>query len=297
MGKDIIESIKAEIWKSGFPLELFVLDICSKKNTGRMPNRRYLHEGILRELDLHAFFEEIKLEPKKGENLQHTTTDMIIACKTSRGKPWVFFSSKRFKHTDTFIFLKYVSDFDIYFGQNRTYPLLAHIHKNLSNSKKVHFKDKEIPRCLTYLEAFKNPSPQSDIYKAIDSVLSFYFHEKQRLLKNREEFGFFTAFFLPIIVFDGLLYEAQVEVDEVEIIERKHIQLRTDYGGELFVIDVVKKEYFEDFLGLIEQDHLEFVRAIDKLRFSEEHLSEMKAKEEQERKNYLARFPADLYFG
>jgi len=90
MDEDIISKITKEIKKSGFPLEIYCLNICSKKNTGRMPNIRYMYEGKLREIDLFAFFEEIKLHPKKGENLQYTSTSIIVECKKSTKYPWFF---------------------------------------------------------------------------------------------------------------------------------------------------------------------------------------------------------------
>ena len=59
--KDLIKKIKGDIEKCGFPLEIFVIDVCSKKNTGRMPNQRYTYQDELKEIDLHAFFEAIRL--------------------------------------------------------------------------------------------------------------------------------------------------------------------------------------------------------------------------------------------
>jgi hypothetical protein len=84
MNDDFTNKIVMEIKKTGFPLEIHCLITCSKKNTGRMPNIRYMYDGVLREIDLYSFFEEIILEPKKGENLQHTNTSMIIECKQSK---------------------------------------------------------------------------------------------------------------------------------------------------------------------------------------------------------------------
>ena len=292
MDSDMIGQIKKEIEKSGFPLELYVINICSKKNTGRMPNIRYTYEGNLREIDLYAFFEEINLNPKEGENLQHTGTAMIIECKKSKDKPWVFFSSSMHQSTDVFCFTKYVSDFDLYFNREKTYPLLSQIYENLS---KNHYKDKRIPKCITYFEAFKNPSTSSEIYKGIDSVLSFLCYKRGSVSKRRNELGFFTEFFFPIIVFEGALFEANVERDEVNVKEQRHIQLRTDYNEEVFSIDIVERGYFEKFLSLIEKDHLELVKAIDKIHFSEEQKSRLKTEHEREMKEIEKHAAFEMY--
>ena len=39
------EKIKEDMRKSGFPLEFHVLNVCSTKDTGRMPNLRYEFEN------------------------------------------------------------------------------------------------------------------------------------------------------------------------------------------------------------------------------------------------------------
>jgi hypothetical protein len=59
--ENMIDKIRKEIEKSGFPLELYALDICSKKNTGRMPNLRYTYKEELREVDLYAFLKRLIL--------------------------------------------------------------------------------------------------------------------------------------------------------------------------------------------------------------------------------------------
>ena len=288
----IIDAIKREIEKSGFPLELYVLNICSKKNTGRMPSIRYIYEGNLREIDLWAFFEEINLNPKKGENLQHTSVNMIIECKKSKDKPWVFFSSGLYPSTDVFCFTKYVSGFDLYFRREKKHSLLSRIYKNL---RKNHYMDKKVPRCITYFEAFKDHSSPSEIYKAIDSLLSFLCYKRDSFLKRRSELDFSTDFLFPIIVLDGSLFEARVNGDEINVEEQNHIQLRTDYREEIFIVDVVKKEYFEKFFNLIEKDFLEFVNSINKIKFSKEYKSKLKIKHEQKMKEFEKYFPLELY--
>lgn len=52
-----------------------------------------------------------------------------------------------------------------------------------------------------------SPIP-SEIYKGIDSVLSFLCYKRESVSKRRDELDFFTEFFFPIIVFDGPLFEA-----------------------------------------------------------------------------------------
>jgi hypothetical protein len=289
----MIEKIVKEILKTGFPLELYVIDVCSKRNTGRMPNIRYMYEGILREIDLHAFFETNTMEPKKrGENFQYTSTSMIIECKKSEAKPWVFFSSHIHQQSDCFYFAKYVSDFDLYFRSNQTYSLLGQIHKQVPSN---HYRDKTTSRCITYFECFKNHSAPSEIYKGIESVLSFLCYQRHERLKTRDKVGAFSNFFFPVLVLDGLLYEASIDQGSVAVKEQQHIQLRTDYNNEIFIIDVVTKQYFDKFFERVAQDHQEFVDAINKIHFPVSHKTAIKAKHTREMKELETYFPIDFF--
>lgn len=291
---EMIEKIKSEIEKSGFPLELYVLGICSKKNMGRLPGIHYPYDGELREIDLYTFFEEISLDPKEGENFQHTSTALIIECKKSKGKPWIFFSSSRYQYVDVFHLTKYVSEFDWHFEQEKQYPLLGQIYKNLKNN---HYMDKKIPRCISYIEAFKENKPSnSEIYKAIDSVLSFLRFRREWYLKKFEKYGFASRFLFPVIVLDGRLFEANVEEEKINVVEREHIQLRTDYYDDMFIIDIVKKEGFERFLKSIEKDHLSFVEAINMINFSESYTLEVSKRENIQTKKPTLDFPPEFYY-
>jgi hypothetical protein len=43
----------------------------------------------------------------------------------------------------------------------------------------------------------------SEIYKAVDSVITFLRYEMELQLKRLSEFDFFTSFFFPVVVSDG----------------------------------------------------------------------------------------------
>jgi hypothetical protein len=114
-------------------------------------------------------------------------------------------------------------------------------------------------------------------------------------IRRRKKYGVYTTFFYPIVVVDGCLFEAELDGESVEVVEQNHIQLRTDYANDIFIIDVVKKEYFETLLELIEKDHNQCVSAINKVHFTKDF--RRKAKEaDRERLEYLRkRIPVDMF--
>jgi hypothetical protein len=123
---ELLQKIENDIRKSGFPLEVEVLNVCSTKNTGRLPSVRYEYAGQLREIDLIEFYETFS---DKGDPLpQHTITELIIECKKSAEKPWVFFSTPSYHFENVASFLKYSSEFDLHFAAIRDIPLLPRIY-------------------------------------------------------------------------------------------------------------------------------------------------------------------------
>jgi hypothetical protein len=264
---DLVERIKQDMQRSGFPLEFHVLNVCSTKNTGRMPGLRYEFLKQPRELDLLASFEEIALNRKEDANLQHTRTELIIECKKRADKPWVFMSSPWYSFTDVLYHLNYSSEYDVYFAKKELPPLLDQIARKL---KGTHYTDSLIPKCISYYEAFKDPNQPSDIYKAIDNVVSYILWERGRRLESLQEFGTFSEFYFPIVVLDGKLFEATITHDKIEVNERPHIQLRTFHQDGIFIIDFVTREHFEKVFSTIEHFHRKVVSAIRSLHLPSE---------------------------
>jgi hypothetical protein len=271
----LVERIQSELKKSGFPLELHALNVCSRRNTGRLPSLRYEHNKQLREIDLVAFFETIKLVGLKKTRPQHTRTCLIIECKKSEAKPWVFFTSPAYSFESVISFLKYSSDFDRYFSRKRLPHLLPRIFKQLTKS---HYSNATIPRGISYTEAFKATTTPSEIYKAIDSVVSYLNHAREIRLAARKEYGVYTEIFLPVILLDGRLYEASLENDQINLEERTHLQLRTFYQEEIYIIDVVTREQFENFFLEVEAFHNEVVSAIGTIKFPPHFMSAVQAR-------------------
>ncbi len=282
---DLAEKIKSDLQKSGFPLEFHVLNVCSTKNTGRMPGLRYQFRGQERELDLLAFFEEIKI--KKSDTLQHTGTSLIIECKKRADKPWVFISSPSYSFPTLTYHLKYASDFDLYFAKTHEHPLFPQIYKKVD--KNSYFADQSIPKCISYYEAFKDPKQPSDIYKSIDNVISYLLYRREQRLNLLEEFGTFSDFYLPVVVLDGKLFEASIGPELIRVCERPHVELRTFHLEDIYVIDVVTRDYFSQFFDRAQALHTEIVDAIANLHFDRDFRTRAWLKHEQDWRNWDSR--------
>jgi hypothetical protein len=121
------------------------------------------------------------------------------------------------------------------------------------------------PLCSYYITPFTDPNNESQIFKAIKQVIDcliFYKYRSETILKESDKIHSFH----PIIVFDGDLFSAKINDNEKNIEEENHIQLLVmkefsepitlkwstnrliDVMSKSYVIDVVKKEYFDEFL-------------------------------------------------
>ncbi len=268
---DLAKRIESDIQKSGIPLELHVLNVCSTKNTGRMPSVRYEYLDQLREIDLLAFFET--MAPN-----HHTTTDLIIECKKTTKKPWVFFSTPSYKFDNVTTFLKYASEFDLHFRNHRMLPLLAQIYPRIALG---HYSDPSLPRCISYCEAFRSGSSPSEIYRAIDSVITYLNYRREWRVQTLKEFGDYSEFYLPIIVVDGHLFEATVEYDTVRVSARSHLQLRTFHREHVYIVDVVTRDQFPQFFEEVANFHEHLGLSIASLKLSKEFRATARVKKKQ----------------
>ena len=82
-----------------------------------------------------------------------------------------------------------------------------------------------------------------------------------RVAPNNFSFDFFLFNFLCIVL-DGRLYEAKIDGESLELKETKHIVLRSEYRPDQglwdkqVLIDVVEKNYFEEYLNIIKKGEL-----------------------------------------
>jgi hypothetical protein len=186
-------------------------------------------------------------------------------------------------------FVKYVSEFDLYFRGIGRRSLLGQIAPQLRDN---HYNDSAIPRCIGYCEAFRDDqSRENNIYRAIDSVLSFLSWDIGLQPRQLHKLGYFSNFYFPAIVLDGELLEARLDNKNLNVNRRNHIQLRTIYErGRVFIIDIVKKEWFQTYLQMIKNDHKGFVESIGKLVFDAAHRKSMKRHREDEMRGLDSEF-------
>ena len=243
----IIESkdeLKAKLLKSleetGYPLELKVGNIFSKRGWNVEHNRYYVDEDEkkAREVDIAAF-----IGSKSQKDKLSTGLGLICEVKQSLKHPWVILSTGRGAVEGE--------------GWLRLHYAIGNTKIKLPSGKQIETMSttrqfKRIGR--SYCEGFKTDNAQSVIFKALTTVVKASEHwlkaqmEALEKLEKKKKSPLEIAFVDPVVILDGLLYECYLKDDNQLVLDEiSHIPIsftyvskqypRSSYPVEIVTID------------------------------------------------------------
>ena len=263
-----IENMKIRIRESGFPLEMFTHSVL-KSQKYKVISHQYYEDPVTekyREIDLIAEkIQEINF-PKSGTKI-FMGNKLIIECKKQdEPSPWLFFEGESVNtNSRTLLHISPKNRLDKKYVAQEVFP-------------KTHYYNK-IP-CIYYIQPFKlskngaektkNKNDKDHIYDAVFQLFNATMETQinDRELIDNVEYGR-VYFYYPIIVLDGELYSSAIsDIDKIDITPQNHVQLHMNFQmGEAdiekwgdksivkntheFIIDIVKKEYLNEFLETI----------------------------------------------
>ena len=230
--------------KTGYLEELKVGNIFSEAGWDIRHSNYYLDkdEEIGREIDIYATKEGIGFEDDVGEKV-YTKLSLVCEVKKSVNKPWVIFSTEKSRYEARFGLSLYTQD-----GMGNV--LERKIQTNIDRSSSI---SKFSRIGITYCEAFKNEtqkrgSDYSQIFKALTSSIkaSEYFLSirKNRYVGVLRSVPKSIEFFEPVIILNGIMCEAYLNNNELELNEINHIpvlfnRISPKYNRSNYLIDVV----------------------------------------------------------
>lgn len=268
--RELKDKIVDDIRKSGFPLEMQIIQSCHDRGFSVEPNIRYSVDESLKEIDVYS---SLYSSGRTRDGVEYLTISrLLVECKQS-SRPWVFFSAPVHQSDSIMFFLNHRSGFNRHLRKSELPSVLG----QMVNNPLHHYESVDIPKCISYFEAFKSEksSSRSSIHDSIDSVLTFLRSELDERTMT-DALGIVTEAFYPVVVVDGGLYEASVLEDEITVTEREHVFLIQNRNDHKFVIDIVGNEHWPEFLTLIEQDHKEVLKVVQSLQFPSETVADMK---------------------
>jgi len=252
MKTEDIDKIKNEIKKGGIPLQLYSSIILDKLGWSVKQNCFYNLFNKKGESE-----REIDIIGERKSFVSRMNNILVFECKKSE-KPWIFFSQGRKIKQDPFIITAIAKE---------KFLIYEFIRDNL---KRFHYWGKEIHTYFhtAFFKDSKKDGQYSPIYKAIKQVLGglgFMANQNEDFL-SKDPVAIDGYFLYSLIVLDGELLSAKMENNgEIKIEEKNQISLllnfemeetwivkgkKTSQGlrSKRIIIDIVKKEYLEEFL-------------------------------------------------
>jgi hypothetical protein len=253
MTEENFESLKKIIEDSGHPVSLKASTILQRKGWfvgcgSRYPSKE--EPGTLKEIDI--------IGSKRSELFREAYNYLIIECKKQKD-PWIFFKQNQ-KIESIYTLNTNLAGY--------SYGYVNSSEENTRLFKKHYYFHKQLSTYyLVGGKRIEKGGPGSTIDRAINQVynaLHFFINQTG---------AEFPVLFYPIIVFDGEIFEAWYQNEQLEIKKSDHIFLQFDvefnepeimkrFGTEKidmvlsakhYVIDIVKIGYFEKFLDEIEK--------------------------------------------
>lgn len=255
--KEFIKKIEEEIKKSGFLLEIEVASELSRRDWIIRIHEYYIdeREKKSREIDIvaHKQFEV----GSPDYDFFHVT--LVIECKKSHKKPWVFFTVKKGRE-----FVPPLSLFLLkFFGVPKLIDDLKWLGVQYKWIKECHyFNLSDFPNvAIISFEPFSNKSQIFEAKMQVLNALNFIMKEMLKLKGQVHSIGKRILFiFYPLIIFDGHLFEYTQEEKIRPVMYLQYLVRHgfTEFSGtlahDLFLIDVMKKEFFPKFLNIIDED-------------------------------------------
>lgn len=244
----LIKKIRDEVEKNGFLFELEVSKIFDKYGCHTRPNVIFKVDEKELEMDLIAY-------KTLGNFMKFNRLHVVCSCKKSKNNPWAFFLSPRKQEHHIYNLTRFSSNHGLNAMSKDKFRM---------DMKKVDINDFNINNfdsvSKTYLVPFaKSGSKHSkQIYESVKLLMDYmkYSLDGHPNTKTNQKID---TLWVPIIAVDTDLFGVSEELGEA-IIERKNwipliVESDNNPLRESLLIYVVKKEYIEDFVKLLVEDH------------------------------------------
>lgn len=271
------------IKKSGYPLEIEISNLLDKEYLVFNTQYYFDEEGKQgRDIDIYAVPLDVETDTKLVEMEKkllpfRLRTELVIECKKIETHAWVFYNrhnppisgyhiSGQFK-TSVPKPRKFSTDS---FGWALEKCLALHYYK----FERVAIAYEEIKKTKLEKENKKrktqkeNPS-RREIFEAINQLRKFTCDEMHQIFSRISKLPKLSSdrelivIFFPIIAFDGDMFEVTFDSDKPKLERKNHILLATHYRCpychevESFLIDVVHRSYFSEFMKILKADFYE----------------------------------------
>lgn len=236
--------IKEWINKEGIPLEYFTSSLYNNEKFRVTQSDFVIEKGNPREIDVSA-----SITYKLDED-SHLRIYNIVECKWSKNKPWIVFTSKNTRMSES---ARIAQSFGSEVGNSLLWLLAG--EKNLYE---IDLFKEDSGNGFSGRQSF---SKDNDLfYSSIQSLITKTLIKLSEYDNNLSKNPFdFIAIGFPTIVIDGLLYETDFDSTQNKIELKKVNHSRVQWKGSSqtkfhSVIDIVTKDYLSEYVKSLKND-------------------------------------------
>jgi hypothetical protein len=247
------EHLKEQVMKTGYPLEIQISDLLDGEwIVFNNDTYRDLEEQKSREIDIFAIHTS---EPdqliRQERSPLFVMTELIVECKKTDTHAWVFFTRPR----------QYSSVGDGQIIDSLKMRSEGKVEALNPYNLDLHYKAFDrIARTYSEVKLQGESSGKSEIFESSNQLTRCVrcYMDQQRELVLRDPSIHHVGIYFLAMALDGRLYEAVVNDGGVSLYPRDHILLAAQRhwvtGPQSYAIDVVTKQYFAQYLKVLDSD-------------------------------------------
>lgn len=270
MTRKLEDYLAEELDRTGYPLEIEISSILDEKYI--VSNNAYFFdwkENKAREVDISAFPKQREYEKETKITPFALVHRLIIECKRSNTHAWIFLTRPR----RIFWFEGQCMSFENIVTKDARMCFLHTVLAKCGCS--LHYDSfKRVASIYAEIKYQGQRSQKSEIFEAKNQIVKYIDYSIVQFLERLKNRGFNPStnhliwLYHPVILFDGKMYEAIMKNGSIQLFERKHLLLSARYSpsyvkdfpntespGLPYLIDVVRNDYFGDFLSILEEEY------------------------------------------
>jgi hypothetical protein len=260
--RNLEDFLMQKVKESGYPLEIEISSLLD--NEFVIFNTQYYYDEELkqgRDIDIYAI-PNIRLEEYTMYDIEDQLrpfslrTDLAVECKKSEKHAWVFYSRPHKFPGFTSLSGQYRDNFSQINNSSVMLLFFSYIHLHYDGFKDI---------AIAYDEIKKEGKEKSrrEIFEAINQLVKYICYEIDRPSGRKVlDEKFLITLFFPVVVFDGDMYSVVIESNEPKLSKSNHVLMETHYRSPTteqensFLIDVVQRSYFPEFMKILRSDFL-----------------------------------------
>ncbi|HEY5592363.1 MAG TPA: hypothetical protein VIK55_15275 [Paludibacter sp.] len=262
-----LEDMKTALLKSGYLIESRLIKQLSSRNYILYPNETYPDSKTekSREIDVYACSESTWKTLHRNERFNiEIRHSLVIECmnnptpvvvfKDMNKKPFTIYEKFKYNKIELKT-LEEPSGIDFDFTGFTVDNQEFHYNQLKRNTQYCSFSQKKSGKTQEWMASHEEKL--HDTFNKLFDFVNHHFEIKRERFHYAPQRMVTFNFLFPVIVFQGDIYEASEDADEVRIEKKDHAIFefnRYENESSSLLVDIVTEKYFTEYLSLLEND-------------------------------------------